>query len=332
MTGVKKVRSIRRIAAQDRWTEDSVKWVRYVPWNLYKDDDQADGEIPEEQLVEPGQAGGGDEREEGLEQAGDAGQAIVVKTRKAPPRAFQIRREDAEKHGYTRGCAGCSSWFRGMARQPHSPECRARFETLLKDQSKFQNAERKKKEYEERIREKAAKKARKEQDRDGNPGSDVQMQQDHGEKMQSDRMEPEGEGMETKKARTIWGGSSGSNDPMGMQVELAQGHRRQRDEGAGEPSAGAAAASGDEEMRPAQEEDPWEELARKIKVRKVIDTVDIDEQVALKIEEVVIERYGGQRGFQEIRAVKTTKTDFSMTAETDFPMTVAAIRRTKNRG
>ena len=135
--GVKKARSVRRLAAQDRWSEDSVRWVRRVPWHLYRGDEMADGDVPEEQLVDPEVPMVPDRVPEcGL------GPAAVVKFRKAPPRAFQIRREDAEKHGFTRGCAGCSSWFRGRARQPHSAECRARFEGLLKDQAKFQNAER----------------------------------------------------------------------------------------------------------------------------------------------------------------------------------------------
>ena len=33
----------------------------------------------------------------------------------------------------TRGCAGCSSWFKGLSRQPHSEKCRARFKDLLKN-------------------------------------------------------------------------------------------------------------------------------------------------------------------------------------------------------
>jgi hypothetical protein len=34
--GVKKVRSVRRIPIEERWSEDSVKWVKNVPWHLYK--------------------------------------------------------------------------------------------------------------------------------------------------------------------------------------------------------------------------------------------------------------------------------------------------------
>ena len=47
-SGIHKARSVRRIAVQDRWTQDSVKWVEYVPWNRYKDQQDADGDIPEE--------------------------------------------------------------------------------------------------------------------------------------------------------------------------------------------------------------------------------------------------------------------------------------------
>ena len=64
--GVKKTRSVRRLAPQDRWSEDSMKWVRHVPWHLYRGDEGADGDIPEEQLVD---AGG---REEGRTEGGIA--------------------------------------------------------------------------------------------------------------------------------------------------------------------------------------------------------------------------------------------------------------------
>ena len=100
---------------QDRWNEDTVKWVRNVPWHRYNDQHDADGDIPEEKAVEP--------REPETEKLEPM---MVIKTWQPPPRAFQIRKEDAEKHGYTRGCAGCSSWFRGLGRQPHSDVCRTR--------------------------------------------------------------------------------------------------------------------------------------------------------------------------------------------------------------
>ena len=42
----------------------------------------------------------------------------------------------ADKHGVTRGCAGCSSWFRGLGRQPRSEACRERFRDLLRDDAR----------------------------------------------------------------------------------------------------------------------------------------------------------------------------------------------------
>jgi hypothetical protein len=157
--GIRKARSVRRLPVQDRWGEDSLRWVRHAPWHLYRGDSRADGEIPEEQVVDPSL-----ESKQYL-QGALPGQGIIVKTRQVAPRAFQIRKEDAEKHGYTRGCAGCTSWFRGLGRQPHNPQCRTRFEGLLREDARFQNAERRRLEYEDKIREKAAKKARKEEER-----------------------------------------------------------------------------------------------------------------------------------------------------------------------
>ena len=41
------VRSVRRIPIESRWSEDCVKWVNRAPWNRYKGDEYADGEVPE---------------------------------------------------------------------------------------------------------------------------------------------------------------------------------------------------------------------------------------------------------------------------------------------
>ena len=46
--GVVKARAVRRIVRELRWSPDSLAWVRHVPWNLYKDQPDADGEIPED--------------------------------------------------------------------------------------------------------------------------------------------------------------------------------------------------------------------------------------------------------------------------------------------
>ena len=68
-----------------------------MPWNKWAGDEDADGEFPEEKLVEPAV----------VEQR--VPEVVFVNTREKEPREFYISKADAEKHGYTRGCGGCSS-------------------------------------------------------------------------------------------------------------------------------------------------------------------------------------------------------------------------------
>ena len=139
--GLKSVRSVRRIPVEERWSEDSLDWVKKVPWNR-GEDGEADGEIPEEKLEEPGERREVDEGLKGV---------VFVNTREREPREFYISKEDAEKHGYTRGCGGCSSWFKGLGRQPHTEKCRERFKELMRGEAKVRNAEKRKREFEERM-------------------------------------------------------------------------------------------------------------------------------------------------------------------------------------
>ena len=141
--GVMKVRSVKRIPIDDRWSLDTIKWVKHVPWNRYKDDEDADGDIPEEKLA--------DEQETTDRTYQPGPSPIVIKTKESAPREFQIRKEDAEKHGYTRGCPGCSSWFRGLGRQPHTEKCRSRFGEMMKEDARVKNARKRKEEFEEKL-------------------------------------------------------------------------------------------------------------------------------------------------------------------------------------
>ena len=47
MSGLFKVRSVRRIPFEKRWTEDSLTWVCWAPWHRCKDREDQDGELPE---------------------------------------------------------------------------------------------------------------------------------------------------------------------------------------------------------------------------------------------------------------------------------------------
>ena len=174
--GVVKARAARRIVRELRWSPDSLAWVRHVPWNRYKDQPEADGEIPEDQAVEA----------KPVDEQAVQEPRTVVKMKQPPPRAFQIRKEDAEKHGYTRGCPGCSSWFRGLGRQTHTPACRARFAELLTSDARFRNAETRKTEYEEKVESKRRRKEEK-QNRD----VQAEMKTENGAKDVQDEMKTE---------------------------------------------------------------------------------------------------------------------------------------------
>ena len=86
-------------------------WIEYdtikAPWREYKDAVEADGDSAEGILVE--------ERIEEQKRG-----TVFIETRERAPREFYISKKNAEKYGYTRGCGGCASWTRGLARQPHT--------------------------------------------------------------------------------------------------------------------------------------------------------------------------------------------------------------------
>ena len=110
---------------------------------------EEDGEVPEGVPAE--------ERKE--EEGGE--RTVYVDVREKVPRDFYLTKQAAKDHGYTRGCGGCNSWFRGLGRAPHTPECRESCRKLLKDDAKVKNAEAKKREFEEREADKRRKKERK---------------------------------------------------------------------------------------------------------------------------------------------------------------------------
>ena len=126
---------------EERRSKDCVEWVDRVMGNRYKDDEGADGDVPEGvPAIEPVNSSG----------SWSGPQVIIVETKNKPPREFYIKKTDAERLGYTRGCGGCNSWHRGLGREPHTEACRARFKELMKDEARVQNAEDRKKEFEER--------------------------------------------------------------------------------------------------------------------------------------------------------------------------------------
>jgi len=135
-SGIIKTRAVKRIPVEKRWDDDCLEWIKGAPWIKYKGAEDADGDMPE---------GVPESEKERTESTNKNNQPIIIETRQRAPRDFYIKKEDAEKHGYTRGCGGCSSWFRGLGRQPHTEKCRDRFRDLLKDEARVKNQETRKK-------------------------------------------------------------------------------------------------------------------------------------------------------------------------------------------
>ena len=167
MGEVRSVRAVKRIPEEERWSEDCVRWVRGTLWHKYRGDPEKDGEIPDGKAVEVEEGGGRNEEKE----TGEGG-GVTVKMREVRPREFQIRKENAERLGYTRGCAGCTSWFKGGARQAHSDRCRNRFREEMKEQLKVKRAQGQMEEYERKVENKRGKKEEHKKQRKVRHGND----------------------------------------------------------------------------------------------------------------------------------------------------------------
>ena len=108
--GIVTARSVRWIPVERRWTIDSLEWVGHAPWHMYKDAEDADGEIPEGVTAKDRE-----EKKEAIEKGKDSeGKTVYVDVRERMPREFCMSRRDAERFNqYTRGCPGRNSWFKG---------------------------------------------------------------------------------------------------------------------------------------------------------------------------------------------------------------------------
>ena len=155
--GLKAVRSVKRIPAERRWSEDCCRWVRHVPWHRFDGDPEADGEIPAFKAPMQSELGGSSE----------APKLIVVNTREVAPREFHIRQSNLEKYGHTKDCRGCETLIRGGARQPHNEQCRGRFRELLKDDEKVVRTAEKRTEYENKLIAKQMEKRLKKEEKEG---------------------------------------------------------------------------------------------------------------------------------------------------------------------
>ena len=132
--GVWKTRTIRRKPSEDRWTQRAAELVVGVPWRTSDDDPKIDGERREVTVLEPVQ-------KELLRSEGS----------RPVPRSVYISKADLETHGYTRGCIGCRSIFKGGSRQGHSAACRARMEASVRGSDKFEKSQQRVNEFLEKA-------------------------------------------------------------------------------------------------------------------------------------------------------------------------------------
>ena len=97
----------------------------------YAKADGADEEAREVDLTDEAAKGG----------VADGLAIITIQTENTTPKVFYIKKTNAERPGYTRGCGGCSSWHRGLGRQQHTKAYRSCLRKLLEDGARTQNLE-----------------------------------------------------------------------------------------------------------------------------------------------------------------------------------------------
>ena len=196
-----KVRSVRRLPEDVRWSWDTVRWVRRTMWNRFQGDEKADGDIPEGKAVEI--------QGEGMRD-GQAPQGLTIITKRQAPREFYITKKDAEKHGYTRGCPGCGSWFRGVGKQPHTADCRERFRKLMSDDARVQLADQKRQRFAEQELERKKRREEKKEERGMKKKRDEENELEERHARSAADSDVEEEGKEGRKRRCQIGGSSDS--------------------------------------------------------------------------------------------------------------------------
>ena len=198
-------RSVRRLPVDERWGKDCVEWVDRVPWNRYKDVGDADGEVPEGVSV-------GEKSER--EGEGQGPRVVFVGRKEKAPREFYIRKEDAEKHGYTRGCGGCSSWHRGLGRQPHNEKCRERFRELMREEARVKNAEARRREFVDKQEAKRRKKDAKKEEKRRRDGEEDAVAEDSKKRREGEDRDPAGDGRDEARGlkRGLEGESEGNKE------------------------------------------------------------------------------------------------------------------------
>ena len=113
------VRSVKRVVRERRWLMRNLEEVKWAPWHRYKDDENADGDVPEgvEREEREQRKAEGDPREEEVAESRE--RVKYLNTSRRPPRELYITKAVIEKYGTTQGCSGCNYYKRGFGTKVH---------------------------------------------------------------------------------------------------------------------------------------------------------------------------------------------------------------------
>ena len=138
--GVWKTRTMRRRPMEERWSPANMDMIVGVPWRKNDDDEKGGEEMK----------GGIIKLDEGvMEEAEKKATREVADI--VPPKAFHTKKEDYDKHGYTRGRVGCRALLTGTTKQKLSAGCRLRMEKEMFDLERVKAARRRREEFMEKV-------------------------------------------------------------------------------------------------------------------------------------------------------------------------------------
>ena len=221
-----------------------------VPWNRGREDDKADGELPEFDVKQgPGRRLSPEEVEE------VATEVVPKLVHKA-----HLRKTDFEKYGFTDRCGGCSAIIRGLHIQPHTWQCRERMEKHLENDLRVKNAKIRLGERNRKIKEGAQaeedESARKRRNKledieaavevEEDPGKLAKLFEEYKEEYQRGVAEREDEGVKRRRLQDIEDKAMQEED-LERTSELFQEymHEYKRQRGPQEPMRELATGSGD---------------------------------------------------------------------------------------
>jgi hypothetical protein len=138
--GVWKTRTVRRRPMEKRWSPANMDMIVGGQWRK-NDDDEKGGEEMKGGIIKLDEGVMEDVEKKTTREVAD----IV------PPKAFHTKKEDYDKHGYTRGRVGCRALLTGTTRQKHSAGCRLRMEMEMFGLERVKAGKRRREQFMEKV-------------------------------------------------------------------------------------------------------------------------------------------------------------------------------------